>query len=74
MKQFYSFSFSNNGIVAANAVVPDEIEKIKAKLIEWCDREQLNLIFTTGGTGFAKRDVTPEVWVYLNYQLHWLAY
>ena len=31
------------------------------KLIEWSDKEHLNVIFTTGGTGFAPRDVTPEV-------------
>lgn len=42
------------------AVVPDEIEHIKEKLINWADREDFALILTTGGTGFAPRDVTPE--------------
>eukprot|EP00794_Sanderia_malayensis_P019904 gene19904-21848_t len=41
-------------------VVPDEKELIKEKLIEWIDQEGCNLIFTTGGTGFSSRDVTPE--------------
>lgn len=50
----------NNGCVTAQAVVPDEVEEIKKKLVEWCDKDKLNLIFTTGGTGFAPRDVTPE--------------
>ncbi|GFO49259.1 gephyrin [Plakobranchus ocellatus] len=40
--------------------VPDEIEQIKAKLVEWSDFLQLDVILTTGGTGFAARDVTPE--------------
>jgi molybdenum cofactor synthesis domain-containing protein len=42
------------------AIVPDDIELIKATLIDWVDRRRLDLILTTGGTGFAPRDVTPE--------------
>lgn len=42
------------------AVVPDEREQIAAQLIEWCDVHPCDLILTTGGTGFAPRDVTPE--------------
>jgi molybdopterin adenylyltransferase len=41
-------------------VVPDEIELIKNTLIHWTDETGLDLILTTGGTGFAPRDVTPE--------------
>jgi len=40
--------------------VPDEREQIEKTLIEWADARHLNLIITTGGTGFAPRDVTPE--------------
>ena len=47
-------------IVAEYRIVPDEREVIRATLIEWCDDLRLNVIFTTGGTGFAPRDVTPE--------------
>ncbi|XP_072842208.2 gephyrin isoform X25 [Pogona vitticeps] len=48
------------GTVSAYKIVPDEIEEIKETLIDWCDEKELNLILTTGGTGFAPRDVTPE--------------
>ncbi|KAM6917451.1 gephyrin a [Lycodopsis pacificus] len=48
------------GVIAAYKIVPDEIDEIKESLLEWCDEQQLNLILTTGGTGFAPRDVTPE--------------
>jgi molybdenum cofactor synthesis domain-containing protein len=46
--------------VSQRAVVPDERELIAEKLIAWSDTERLDLILTTGGTGFAPRDVTPE--------------
>jgi molybdopterin adenylyltransferase len=42
------------------ACVPDERELIARTLIAWCDKEGVDLILTTGGTGFAPRDVTPE--------------
>jgi molybdopterin adenylyltransferase len=42
------------------AVIPDEADQISAKLIEMADVEGCCLIVTTGGTGPAKRDVTPE--------------
>lgn len=40
-------------------VVPDDIEVIIETLVELCD-ERADLVFTTGGTGFALRDNTPE--------------
>ncbi|CAL9687300.1 unnamed protein product [Knipowitschia caucasica] len=48
------------GVIAAYKIVPDEIDEIKDTLLEWCDEHELNLILTTGGTGFAPKDVTPE--------------
>ncbi|XP_042243994.1 gephyrin a isoform X2 [Thunnus maccoyii] len=48
------------GVIAAYKIVPDEIDEIKETLLDWCDEQELNLILTTGGTGFAPRDVTPE--------------
>jgi molybdopterin adenylyltransferase len=46
--------------VAAAKVVPDEVAKISETLLRWVDQDGLDLIVTTGGTGFAPRDVTPE--------------
>uniref|UniRef100_A0A4W4FNN8 Gephyrin n=1 Tax=Electrophorus electricus TaxID=8005 RepID=A0A4W4FNN8_ELEEL len=48
------------GSISAYKIVPDEIDEIKETLVDWCDEKELNLILTTGGTGFAPRDVTPE--------------
>ncbi len=49
-----------HGSIAQSAIVPDEMAVIKDTLLAWADRYHLDLIFTTGGTGFAPRDVTPE--------------
>jgi molybdopterin adenylyltransferase len=46
--------------VAARAVVPDETSSIAPLLLTWSDELGLDVILTTGGTGFAPRDVTPE--------------
>ena len=50
----------NGAIIEAGAIIPDERALIKATLREWSDGKSLNLILTTGGTGLAPRDVTPE--------------
>ena len=41
-------------------IIPDEMDLICQELIRMCDELKLDLILTNGGTGFAKRDVTPE--------------
>ncbi|MCL7453998.1 MAG: molybdopterin adenylyltransferase [Anaerolineae bacterium] len=46
--------------VEQEAVVPDERNVIAGTLVAWADEAGLELILTTGGTGFAPRDVTPE--------------
>jgi len=46
--------------VVRRDVVPDNHDEIKDKLIAWCDLDRLDLVITTGGTGFSPRDVTPE--------------
>ena len=42
------------------AIVPDNKDNIVGKLTEWSDKGGVDLIITTGGTGLAPRDVTPE--------------
>lgn len=44
-------------------IVPDEKDIIKEKLVDWVDNSGLDLVITTGGTGIAARDVTPEATV-----------
>ena len=46
--------------VVQTMIVPDEGARIEAALRQWSDREPVDLIVTTGGTGFSPRDVTPE--------------
>jgi molybdenum cofactor synthesis domain-containing protein len=46
--------------VVATAIVPDDPAAIRAMLLQWVDDEDIQLILTTGGTGFAPRDQTPE--------------
>jgi molybdopterin adenylyltransferase len=46
--------------VHLEAVIPDDFMTIKNALAKWCDDAHMDLILTTGGTGFAPRDVTPE--------------
>jgi molybdopterin adenylyltransferase len=46
--------------VPVSEVVPDETERIAARLRELADARSVQAIFTTGGTGIALRDVTPE--------------
>ena len=47
-------------VVQRYAVLPDDLDGIAAALAAWADAGGLDLIVTTGGTGLAPRDVTPE--------------
>src|SRR5262245_45971577 len=51
---------AENWSVDKHEVLPDNDSAIRAVLSEWSDSGELDVIHTTGGTGFAPRDVTPE--------------
>ena len=46
--------------LAARAIVPDEIPAIRAQVEAWLREPAVDVVITTGGTGFTGRDVTPE--------------
>ncbi|MCU0789618.1 MAG: molybdenum cofactor biosynthesis protein B, partial [Nitratireductor sp.] len=46
--------------LAARAIVKDDVEAIRAQVRQWIADEAVDVIITTGGTGFTGRDVTPE--------------
>lgn len=46
--------------LAAKAIVTDDIGAIQGRVVSWADDPMIDVIITTGGTGFASRDVTPE--------------
>src|ERR1700693_1554838 len=46
--------------VVVRSMVPDETDRIAAKLTRWADSGEMDVILTTGGTGLSARDVTPE--------------
>lgn len=48
------------GTVNHYEVIPDDRERIAATLATLCDSGRFDVIFTTGGTGFTERDITPE--------------
>jgi molybdenum cofactor biosynthesis protein B len=46
--------------VADRAIVPDDVAAIRARVQAWIDDPAVDVVITTGGTGFTGRDVTPE--------------
>lgn len=46
--------------LAAKAIVRDEVEAIRAQVGDWVANPEVDLVISTGGTGFSPRDVTPE--------------
>lgn len=54
-------------------IVPDDFDQIQNNVKEWADKQddRFNLILTSGGTGFAVKDGTPEVCIHLNMHIVW---
>lgn len=46
--------------LASRAIVADDVETIRAQVRAWVNDPQIDVILSTGGTGFAPRDITPE--------------
>jgi molybdopterin adenylyltransferase len=46
--------------LADRRVVPDDVERIRAAVLDWSRNPDVDVVITTGGTGFTGRDVTPE--------------
>lgn len=55
-----SWAEARNDVVSERALVADETLDIVRTLLGWCDGDAADLVLTTGGTGLAPRDVTPE--------------
>jgi len=55
-KLLYDYGYE----VKEQHLLPDDYDKIVEALTELCDNRSIDLIITTGGTGFSKRDITPE--------------
>jgi molybdopterin adenylyltransferase len=55
-----SIIVENGWKIAHTMIIPDEYDQIVQILAEWCDSGSTDIILTTGGTGIAPRDVTPE--------------
>jgi molybdenum cofactor synthesis domain-containing protein len=55
-----AFAEELGAALAAREIVADDRGEIEARLRRWADEERCELVLTTGGTGFAPSDVTPE--------------
>jgi molybdopterin adenylyltransferase len=55
-----AWAVKRGDVVTQRALVGDETAAVVARLLEWCDGDVADLVLTTGGTGLAARDVTPE--------------
>ena len=47
-------------VLAERAIVPDDVERIRAEVSAWIEDPEIDVVISTGGTGLTGRDVTPE--------------
>ena len=47
-------------LVIRRAVLPDNLQQLGDTMVEWADSGEIDVLLTTGGTGFGRYDVTPE--------------
>ena len=59
-EEVVAWAAARGDVIAERALVPDDSAAIAARLVAWCDGDVADLVITTGGTGLAPRDVTPE--------------
>lgn len=55
-----AWAAARGDVIVARAVVPDESLAIVRAILPWCDRDEADLVLSTGGTGLSPRDVTPD--------------
>ena len=46
--------------IIKTGIIPDEMENIQKYMVDWVDSGEIDILLSTGGTGFAPRDITPE--------------
>jgi molybdopterin adenylyltransferase len=51
---------SHGWLVSQSRIVPDDFDQIRNSMISLCEDNNIQIILTTGGTGFSPRDITPE--------------
>jgi molybdopterin adenylyltransferase len=59
-EEVVAWAVARGDVITERALVPDESAAIASRLVAWCDGDAADLVITTGGTGLAPRDVTPE--------------
>ena len=61
LKETFERQGNSQWILEQSKIIPDDVSKIQEHITVWCDGpDYINLVVTSGGTGFAVKDQTPE--------------